>query len=59
MMHHLVHLWKFDDNADRRVHGAAVFANPDCMEGFAAHVRPLVLSQEVKLLTAAPWRPHP
>lgn len=55
----LVHLWKFDDDTDRRAHWAAVFANPDFMEGFAAHFRPLVLSQEVKLLTAAPWGPHP
>jgi hypothetical protein len=59
MMHPLVHLWKFDDDADRRAHGGAVFANLDFMEGFAAHFRPLVLSQEVKLLTAAPWGPHP
>jgi hypothetical protein len=55
----LVHLWKFDDDADRRAHWTAVFANPDFMEGFAAKFRPLVLSQEVKLLTAAPWGPHP
>jgi hypothetical protein len=45
--------------ADRRAHWAAVYANPDFMEGFAAQFRPLVLSQEVKLLTAAPWGPHP
>lgn len=55
----LVHLWKFDDDADRRAHWAAVYTNKDFMEGFAAHFRPLVLSQEVKLLTAAPWGPHP
>src|ERR1700730_12788193 len=55
----LVHLWKFDDDADRRAHWAAVYANKDFVEGFAAHFRPLVLSQEVKLLTAAPWGPHP
>ena len=55
----LVHLWKFDDDADRRAHWAAVFANADFMEGFAAKFRPLVLSQEVKQLTAAPWGSHP
>jgi len=59
MINQLVHLWKFDDDADRRAHWAAVFSNQDFMEGFAAHFRPLVLSQEVKLLTAAPWGPHP
>jgi hypothetical protein len=29
------------------------------IEGFAARVRPLLVSQEVKLLTATPWGPHP
>jgi hypothetical protein len=55
----LVHLWKFDDDADRRKHWAGVFANKDFVEGFASKFRPLVMSQEVKLLTAAPWGPHP
>lgn len=55
----LVHRWKFDDDADRRAHWAALYSNKDFMEGCAAHFRPLVLSQEVKLLTAAPWGPHP
>ena len=51
----LVHLWKFDDDADRRKH----FASKDFVEGFASKFRPLVMTQEVKLLTAAPWGPHP
>src|SRR6266849_2956025 len=55
----LIHLWKFADDADRRAHWAAVYANKDFVEGFAAKFRPLVASQEVKLLTAAPWGPHP
>jgi hypothetical protein len=55
----IVHLWKFDDDADRRKHWAGVFANKDFMEGFASKFRPLVMTQEVKLLTAAPWGPHP
>ena len=55
----LLHLWKFDDDADRRAHWAEVYANLDFMEGFAVKFRPLVMSQEVKLLTAAPWGPHP
>ena len=28
------HLWKFDDDADRRKHWAGVFANKDFVEGF-------------------------
>ena len=55
----LVHLWKFDDDADRRAHWAALFANTAFMDGFAAKFRPLVQTQEVKLLLAAPWGPHP
>jgi len=29
------------------------------VEGFASKFRPLVMSQEVKLMTEAPWGPHP
>jgi len=47
------------DAADRRAHWASVFANRDFVDGFAVKFRPLVASQEVKLLTAAPWGPHP
>ena len=59
MINQLVHLWKFDDDAARRAHWAAVFANTDFTEGFASKFRPLVMTQEVKLLHAAPWGPHP
>ena len=40
-------------------HWASVFANKDFIDGFAVKFRPLLASQEVKLLTAAPWGPHP
>ena len=43
----LVHLWKFDDDADRRAHWASVFANKDFVEGFASKFRPLLMTQEV------------
>ena len=55
----LVHLWKFADDADRRAHWARLSVSQDFVEGFAVKFRPLVLSQEIKLLTAAPWGPHP
>ena len=58
-MHQLIHLWKFDDDADRRAHWTRLFAFAPFIEGFAAKFRPLVQTQEVKLLTAAPWGPHP
>ncbi len=59
MINQLVHLWKFDNVADRRAHWASVYANKDFVEGFAARFRPLLASQEVRLLRAAPWGPHP
>lgn len=55
----LVHLWKFDDDAARRAHWASLYANKDFIESFAVKFRPLVMTQEVKLLSAAPWGPHP
>jgi hypothetical protein len=55
----ILHLWKFDDDADRRTHWAAVYASKDFIEGFASKFRPLLMTQEVKLLQAAPWGPHP
>jgi hypothetical protein len=59
MINQLVHLWKFNDDADRRAHWSALFANSPFMDGFAAKFRPLVQTQEVKLLMPAPWGPHP
>src|SRR5262245_7264493 len=49
----LLHIWKFRDDGDRRAHWAAVFENKDFVEGFASKFRPLVMSQEVKLMTEA------
>jgi NIPSNAP len=54
----LVHLWKFADDADRRAHWKGVFSDQDFM-AFAVQLRPLVMTQDVKLLLAAPWGPHP
>jgi hypothetical protein len=49
MIKELIRLWKFDDAADLRQHWARVVANTDFVGGCA----------EIKLLTAAPWGPHP
>jgi hypothetical protein len=37
----------------------ALSAGRDCPEGFTSKFRPLLMTQEVKLLQAAPWGPHP
>lgn len=54
----IIHMWKFDDDADRRDHWGRLFQNDDFM-AFAAQFRPLVMKQENQLLLQAPWGPHP
>ena len=57
-MNQLIHLWKFEDDADRRAFWKGVFADRAFM-AFAAKLRPMLLSQENKLMLAAPWGPAP
>ena len=57
-LNQLVHLWKFDDDADRRKFWAGVYADAAFMT-FAKKLRPLILTQENKLMMDAPWGPHP
>lgn len=57
-LHQLVHLWKFEDDADRRQHWATLFQDGPFM-AFAVKLRPLLTSQDVQLLTPAPWGTHP
>lgn len=55
-MNQIVHLWRFEDDADRRAFWRNLFADPAFM-AFAAQLRPMLLSQENKLMLAAPWGP--
>ena len=57
-LNQIVHLWKFDDDAARRQVWAKIYADDNFM-AFAAKFRPLLQTQENKLLLAAPWGPHP
>ncbi len=57
-MNQIVHLWKFDDDADRRSFWTTLFADEDFMV-FARQIRPLLMSQENKLMFGAPWGPNP
>lgn len=57
-LHSLVHLWKYDDDEDRRNHWNGLYQDEDFM-GFIAKFRPLVMTQHSQLLQAAPWGPHP
>ena len=57
-LNQLVHLWKFEDDADRRAFWAGVMADNDFL-AFVAKLRPLLQSQNNQLMMAAPWGPHP
>ena len=57
-LNQLVHLWRFDDDADRRAFWARVFDDAEFMK-FAVQLRPHIDGQEVQLLTSAPWGPRP
>ena len=57
-LHQLVHLWRFDDDADRRDFWERLYSDSDFM-AFVGKVRPLLETQEVQLLRPAPWGPHP
>lgn len=57
-LNQLIHLWKFNDDADRRAFWAGVYADAEFM-AFAKNMRPHLLSQENKLMMAAPWGTHP
>ena len=57
-LNQIIHLWKFADDADRRAFWNSVYADQGFM-AFASRFRPLLLSQENKLMFAAPWGPTP
>lgn len=57
-LHQLIHLWRFDDDADRRDFWKRLYAHAD-FPGFAKQIRPLLAAQENQLLVSAPWGPRP
>jgi len=59
MINQIVHLWKFETMRRAAPIGRPCSRTPISTEGFASKFRPLVMTQEVKLLHAAPWGPHP
>jgi hypothetical protein len=54
----LVHLWKFNDDADRRAFWAGLAGDAE-FQAFVSQLRPLLKSQSNKLLLNAPWGPQP
>ncbi len=57
-LNEVIHLWKFEDDADRRQFWNGVFSDDNFM-AFAKQLRPLLKHQENKLMLEAPWGPHP
>jgi hypothetical protein len=57
-LHQLIHIWRFDGDDDRRAHWKRLYADEAFM-AFAVRFRPLLQTQEVQLMTPAPWGPKP
>ncbi|GAB5470594.1 MAG: NIPSNAP family protein [Rhodospirillales bacterium] len=57
-MNQIIHIWRYEDDAARRDFWARLYAEPE-FQAFVGKFRPLVISQENKLMFNAPWGPTP
>jgi len=57
-LNQLIHIWKFDDDRDRRAHWAAIYEDEAFM-AFVSKLRPMILSQENKIMLPSAWGQHP
>ncbi len=57
-LHQLIHLWRFEDDAARRDFWKRFYASEAVLK-VVPNIRPLLESQEVRLLTGAPFGPQP
>lgn len=57
-LHQLIHIWRFHSDEERRTFWERLYASKKFM-AVVAKLRPLIESQEVQLLTSAPWGPRP
>jgi hypothetical protein len=57
-LNQLIHIWKFEDDAERRDFWKRLFADEVFM-GFAGQLRPNIRQQEIQLMLPAPWGEHP
>jgi len=57
-LNELIHVWKFDDDAERRAFWTRLFKDEQFM-AFAGKLRPLLREQNNKLMLNAPWGPRP
>ena len=56
-LNQIIHIWQFEDDNARRELWKIIYEDKDFIK-FATEFRPLVLTQENKLMTAAPWTPY-
>ena len=56
-LNQIIHIWQFEDDNARRELWKIIYKDKDFIK-FATEFRPLVLTQENKLMTAAPWTPY-
>ena len=56
-LNRIIHIWQFQDDNSRRELWKTIYSDKDFIK-FASEFRPLVLTQENKLMTAAPWTPY-
>ena len=55
-LNQIVHLWAYEDLADRAARRGTLLSNPQ-WKAYSAKVVPLLLTQENKILTPAPFSP--
>lgn len=55
-LNQIVHMWGYEDYADRETRRAALAKKPE-WQAFVAKIRPLLIRQENKIMTPAPWSP--
>jgi hypothetical protein len=57
-LHQIVHLWKFESHDARDHQWTTLRASPSFAQ-FGRKIRPMLHSQENKIMKAAPWSPAP
>ena len=55
-LNQIIQVWQFEDDNSRRESWKTIYSDEDFIK-FATEFRPLVLTQENKLMTAAPCTP--
>ncbi len=57
-LHQLIHVWRFESDDERRAFWKRLYENSDFLAA-VKQIRALIKTQDVQLMLAAPWGPHP